>query len=108
MPRNTGRRHANPEAQSRDAETANPALRAAILEVVDNQLRDNTPPETKETFERLQREGHSVDEAKRLIGVTVMSEIYDVMKSQQPYNQARYVAALKRLPTPPFDESEGE
>ncbi len=32
---------------------ANPALRDAILAVVDHQLRDTTPPETRRTYERL-------------------------------------------------------
>ena len=37
----------------------NPHLKAAILEVVDNQIRDNDPPETKKTFNRLMKEGNS-------------------------------------------------
>jgi hypothetical protein len=48
----------------------NPArLRAVILEVVNNQLRDNTPPETKRNLKRLVAEGYSIEKAKRLIGV---------------------------------------
>src|SRR5919199_6040488 len=31
----------------------NPVLHQAIMDIVDNQLRDNTPPETRRTFERL-------------------------------------------------------
>ncbi len=46
-----------------------------------------------------------MDEAKRLIGVAVLCELNDVMKSHQPYNQARYVTALKQLPSLPFDEA---
>ena len=46
----------------------NKRLRKLILEVVDNQIRDLTPPATKETFERLVREGHHPDDARRLIG----------------------------------------
>ena len=108
MKKNSGRR-TKPVAQSHAhaEETTNIALRAAILEVVYNQLRDNTPPETRETFERLQREGHSVDEAKRLIGVVVSYELFDVLKSKQPYNEARFVNSLKQLPKLPFDD-EGE
>ena len=76
-------------------------VRAAILEVVDNQLRDGTPPETKQTFERLITEGHSAREAKRLIAVVVVYEIFDVLKHGKPYNEARFVAALRRLPKVP-------
>ncbi len=106
MPKNTGRRPAKPRVKPQTEQPASPQLQMAILEIVDNQLRDNTPPETRETLERLQREGHSVDEAKRLIGVAVLCELNDVMKSHQPYNQARYVTALKQLPSVPFDESD--
>jgi hypothetical protein len=78
-------------------------VRAAILEVVENQLRDGTPPETKQTFERLVAEGYSEQEAKRLIAVVVAIEIFDVLKQNQPYNQARFVAALRRLPKLPYE-----
>ncbi len=78
-------------------------VRAAILEVVDNQLRDGTPPETRQTFDRLVAQGYSASEAKRLIGVVVASEIFDILKQNQPYNSARFIAALQRLPKV-FDE----
>ena len=80
---------------------SNPRLKSAILEVVDNQLRDNDPPETKQTYERLLNEGHSDSEAKRLIGCVVASEIFDVLKEGKPFNQERFVAALNRLPKIP-------
>jgi len=38
-----------------------PAVQAAVLEVVENQLRDGTPPETKQTFERLMADGYEND-----------------------------------------------
>jgi len=79
----------------------NPLLKATILEVVDNQLRANDPPETRLTLERLIREGHSKQEAKELIGCVVTSEIFDIMKSKEEFNPARYRAALARLPQLP-------
>ena len=36
-----------------------PHLKATLLEVVDNQIRDNNPPETRETLERLISAGHT-------------------------------------------------
>lgn len=78
--------------------TVNPALRATIMEVVDNQLRDNEPAETRQTYERLLGEGYSPEEARNLIGNIVVQEIYDVMKQGQPYDQARFVAKLLALP----------
>lgn len=75
--------------------------RKAILEVVDNQLRDLNPPATKETFDRLVGEGFSQDEARRLIGCAVASEIFGVLKNLQPYDEERYLTALNNLPELP-------
>jgi len=80
---------------------ANERVRKAILEVVDNQLRDRNPPATKETFDRLVGEGFSQDEARRLIGCVVGSEIFAVLESLQPYDEGRYLTALKNLPELP-------
>jgi hypothetical protein len=80
---------------------ANLYLQAAILEVVENQLRENDPPETKRTYERLLGEGHSSEEAKRLIGCVVVGEMFDILKRQEPFNHARFVAALDKLPELP-------
>jgi hypothetical protein len=84
----------------------NPRLTAAILEVVETQLRDQTPPETRQTLQRLLGEGHTADEAKRLIGCVVATEIYDVLKHRAPFDQGRFVAALHRLPTLPWEGQE--
>jgi hypothetical protein len=82
----------------------NPELRRAILEVVENQLRDGTPPETRATLERLMAEGFSRQEAIEFIGAVVTVEIFDVLKSGQPFQEARFVAALNALPRLPWDE----
>jgi hypothetical protein len=79
----------------------NPRARAIIMEVLDNQLRDNSPPETKETYERLLAEGHSVTQARELIATVIASEIFNVLKQKQLFNQERFIAALKRLPRLP-------
>ena len=84
----------------------NERLNKAILEVVDNQLRDLDPPETKETFDRLIEQGYSKEQARTLIGFVVASEIFDILKYMKPYNHERYVAALRRLPELPIDEEE--
>jgi len=79
----------------------NPRLRGAFLEVVDNQLRDNNPPETKETLERLMAEGYSAESAKDLIAQAVAVEAYIVMKTQAPFNRERFVRNLMALPQEP-------
>jgi hypothetical protein len=84
----------------------NPELRRAILEVVENQLRDGTPPETRMTLDRLLAEGFSRDKALKLIGCVVTCEIFDVLKSGQPYDEARYLAGLASLPRLPWEGKE--
>mgnify|MGYP002519505668 FL=1 len=72
-------------------------LKKLILEVVDNQLRDNDPPAAKQSYDRLIDAGYSSSEAKEKIGAVVIEEIYDVMKENQPYDEKRYVQALKNM-----------
>ncbi len=78
--------------------SANPALTEAILAVVDQQLRDNTPPETQHTFDRLVALGYAPQDARRLLGNVVAQEIFAVMQRGETYNEQRYIAALQGLP----------
>ena len=79
----------------------NPYLKDAIMEVVGNQLRNGDPPETKETFDRLLAKGHSEEEARRLIGCVVVSEIFEILRKNEPFDPQRYAQALARLPNLP-------
>ena len=79
----------------------NKVLHDAIIEVVEKQIRDRNPPATIETFNRLVSEGQSQDEARRLIGCVVASEIFGIHKQMQPYDEVRYVKALRKLPELP-------
>ena len=51
-------------------------LRENILEVVDNQLKANDPPCTKNTYDKLLAAGYSRSEAKDKIGAVVLTAIY--------------------------------
>ena len=53
---------------------ANLRLKKLILEVVDNQLRENNPPVTKESYDKLIDAGYSAREAKEKIGAIVKRE----------------------------------
>jgi len=79
-------------------------LRSVIFQVINNQVRDGTPPETKETYDRLLAQGYSQEEVMKYLGSVVSSEIFSVLKHGQTYDQQRYVAALKALPRLPWDE----
>jgi hypothetical protein len=78
-----------------------PHLKEAIIEVVDNQLKSNDPPETRQTYDRLIKEGFSENKTKELIGCVVTSEIFGVLKKQETFDLSRFVSALDNLPTIP-------
>lgn len=82
---------------------ASPQLTAAILEAVDNQLRDSNPPEAKETYDRLVAGGISDKEARRLIAVALSSEMFQMLKYKKNYSPERYIASLRKLPKLPWD-----
>ncbi len=69
-------------SQEYDEETTyNPHLKAAILEVVENQLRGGDPLETRQTLERLVAAGYSRQEAVEMIGSVVVSEIWHILRA---------------------------
>ncbi|MCK4343760.1 MAG: hypothetical protein KAX05_00620 [Bacteroidales bacterium] len=76
-------------------------LRDQIFEIIENQIRDNDPPETKLTFEKLRKEGNSKFVAKQLIGQCVAVELFRIMKFQEPFNEERYIKNLLNLPKEP-------
>lgn len=84
----------------------NPYLRAAIMKVVENQLRNNDPPQTRQTFRRLVEAGYPEEEAKRLIACVVSAEIFDILKKNEPFNLDRFAKALNKLPKMPWAEEE--
>ncbi len=89
-------------------QTVNPRLRHVIMEVVENQLRDRNPPETAETLARLLQEGHSRERAMELIACVVSSEIFDILKKNELYNEPRYVEGLRALPQLPWEGEEDD
>ncbi len=82
----------------------NELFREQIFEIIENQLRDNDPPETRETFDRLLKEGFDDFQVRQMIGQCVMVELFDVISQGKPYDNERYVRHLKALPEEPFDE----
>jgi hypothetical protein len=72
-------------------------LRDAILKTVENQLVNRNPPETKQTYDRLLREGHSENAAKLLIVNVFAAEIFEVVNRHEPFNHHLFAKALNRL-----------
>lgn len=76
---------------------ANLRLKKLILEVVDNQLKANDPPCTKEVYEKLQDAGYSKSEAKDKIGAVALTEIYDILKAGKSFDEAKYQKSLEEM-----------
>ena len=82
----------------------NPELGKMILEVVENQIRDNDPPETKQTIERLKADGYTADEARRMVATAVTVELFHIMRDREMFNRKRFVWNLAHLPREPWDQ----
>lgn len=82
-------------------EKTNPHLKAAFMEVVDNQLRDNDPPETRETYNRLIAQGISNEDARIYIGQAVCVELWDITRNKRAFDQERFIRNLNNLPEEP-------
>src|SRR5512139_113244 len=77
----------------------------ALLEAIENQIRDSDPAETALTLARLMRGGESRENAMRLIGCAMAVEIFEIVKNNRPFDERRYAENLRRLPELPFEES---
>ena len=75
-----------------------------IIKVVENQMRLNDPPETKQTYDRLLASGISKTNTLKYLGQCVAVEIYCVMKNKELYNNERYIKNLLNLPEFPSEE----
>ena len=73
-----------------------------MIEAIENQIRDNDPPETRITLHRLMSSGESRNNAMRYIGAVLAQEMYEVLTNKRPYNEERYLANLKNLPELPY------
>jgi hypothetical protein len=75
----------------------NPHLRAALLEVIENQLRASDPPETRQALERLLAAGDTREAAKAKIAAVLLEEIYDMLTKQVPFDRTRFAQRLDQL-----------
>jgi predicted nucleic acid-binding protein len=75
----------------------------AIIEIIENQLRENNPPETRQTLKRLIRLGETRENATRYIACVVAAELFYMAKKNEAYNRERYIENLKALPQLPDD-----
>jgi len=85
-------------------ESESDIARDAIFEAIENQMRDNDPPITKETFNRLIADGYTKNEAMKLIGFSLANEMSEIMNNNQLFNEERYSQNLRNLPDLHWEE----
>ncbi len=78
-------------------------FREQVFKIIKNQLRNNDPPETKETYDRLRELGYDDYETRQLIGQCLVVELFGIFKFSKPFNLERYIKNLKALPEEPED-----
>jgi len=81
----------------------NEELREQIFQIIENQLKDNDPPETKSTYDRLINEGFDDFRTRQMIGQCIAVELFEIFKFGKPYNNERYIKNLRKLPKEPFE-----
>ena len=82
------------------------AIRQAVEEIIDNQLKANDPKETKQTLDRLIKEGISIENARKYIGQCILVELFYAYKHKKPFRAGRYKQNLLNLPNPPSNDAE--
>ena len=90
-----------------DKTMANLKLKKTILEVVENQLKENNPPCTKDIYEQLLNAGYSRSEAKDKIGAVILTEIYDILQEGQSFDEEKYKNSLEEMLKQSLDCEDG-
>ena len=70
-------------------------LNKQILEVVDNQLRENSPPCTKWAYRQLLEAGYSKNEARERLGAVV--QMYNVTNNNTHFDQEKFEASVRDM-----------
>jgi hypothetical protein len=82
---------------------SNKIVRKQIFEIIEDQIKNNNPPETNLTFKRLIKDGYNKSDTKKLIAQCIAIEIFDVIKYGNTFDEKRFIKNLKQLPKEPFD-----
>ncbi|HEY6410399.1 MAG TPA: hypothetical protein VIY29_23350 [Ktedonobacteraceae bacterium] len=72
-------------------------MKEVILEVVENQIRNGNPPETRQTLERLMAVGYTRQQAIEMIGSALVGELWAILHDRKPFDRARFTALLEQL-----------
>jgi hypothetical protein len=77
--------------------------REALFEAIENQMKGEGPPETKETFDRLRASGYSRNKTMELLACALLVELDEMVREKRPYDAASYIRKLKALPQLPWE-----
>jgi len=80
----------------------NEILRQEFIGVIEKQIKDNDPKETRVSYERLVGMGYTPEEAKTMLAQCLTVEMFNVIKYQKKFDEQRYVKSLRNLPNDPF------
>lgn len=72
-----------------------------FLNILDQQLASNSPPFVRTTLARLEKEGHSPEEAKALIAGVIAHFMADLIDEDAPFDNTEYQHLLDQLPNLP-------
>jgi hypothetical protein len=81
-----------------EAARHDPVVHAALMQEVDRQIAENDPPEVREALETLLAQGYGPEHIRRMIGFLIAREHLEEMFQGTPFNKARFVENLRRLP----------
>jgi hypothetical protein len=74
-------------------------VRDVMLDTVLKQIDSNDPPEARETYDRLIDGGRSNSQALHLMAAALREEMDRMLKESTPFDNARYSALLKKIPS---------
>jgi len=73
-------------------------VKETLFETIQRQIDSNNPEETRDAYNRMILKGYSHEEAIRLIARVLVREMNDMLSSGRPFQEERYIKALKALP----------
>ncbi len=74
-------------------------VRNALLDTMLNQVESGEPPEARETYERLMARGMSQSQALQHMAAVLREEMNRMLADSRPFDNARFAAALRKIPT---------
>ena len=75
---------------------------------VDEQIRENKPPEVREAFERIKHAGFSAEEAREMIANILLEEMIATLGENALFNMERYAMKLATVPESALGDEESD